>query len=682
MADVRAILTDPNYTNANAATKRAIFDKHVASDPAYSQANSATQAAIRKKFGVEMPTASTEEIPSRTTMQYLGETAGNIIPSGAAMIGGMYEAVTHPVETAKGLGLAAYGGARNLAEYALPTETFNIIKSVENPDVAKQAVDVANAIGGIYKNRYGSVNQLLDTIRTDPVGAAADLSAVLSLGAGTATKLPVVSGALRTAARVTDPIAERAGRTGGGAARLGAAGINRLATSAETRFIANELAAGRGQELAQAAREAPRYPGVTPTFAEATTEIPVPRVQAFGREAAEKQDVAAETQLRAKQSKMLEDLKTISKTPKERADMETAREAAAKSDYGKAFGKTVVDDDTLRKLFQTPAMRLAVDRAAKVAAERGEKFSLGTSKPQQVLTDPFTGEKTTIPATNAEFLVDNLHRVKTSLDAILENPKDYGIGADEARAIKDTRSKFIGWLENKVPEYRTARQNYAKASKEIARADWGDFAIQKLTSSMSEDAPLRARNFTNAIRESLGPNAPASLRRAIGGGSRYSDLTQLLTADEMKIVDDVVSQLGREEIASGMAQRGAGAAPKLEDLSKTEKIQVFNQMWTLAQAAYGRIAGRLSEAKKTKLALAMLNADTMADLMERAAKKQGRVERFATKPIRAAGSAAQTTIAGPVGTAGGRLETEANRNAFLTDALGRSYDIQGNMLAR
>jgi len=624
----------------------------------------------------------TAAAPERTVMGYLGETAGNIIPSGAAMIGGMYEAVTNPVETAKGLGLAAYGGARNLAEATLPEGAFDVIKSVENPEVAKQAVDVANAIGGIYKQRYGSVNQLLDTIRTDPVGAAADLSLVFSGGAAATTKLPVVSNALRTAARVADPIAEAAGRTVGAAARLGAAGINRMTTSAETRYVANELAAGRGQELATAAREAPRYPGVTPTFAEATTEVPVPRIQAFGREAAEKQDVAAEVGRRAKQTKILEDLKTISKTPQERAALEKARDVKAKEDYGKAFSQTVVDDAALRSLFNRPAMQRAVDVATKVAAERNEPFALGVSKPQQVLTDPYTGEKTIIPATNAEYKVENLHRLKIALDDIVKKPQDYGIAAEEARAIGDTRKQFINWLETKVGEYKDARQNYAAASKEIARADWGDFAVQKLTSSMSEDAPLRARNFTNAIRESLGPNAPASLKRAIGGGSRYDDLTKLLTEDEMKIVNDVVGQLGREEMASGMAQRGAGAAPKLEDLSKTEKVQLFNQMWTLAQAAYSKVAGRLSEAKKTKLALAMLNADTMADLMEKAAKKQGRVERLATKPIRAVGRAAQTTIAGPVGTAGGRFETEANRNAFLTDALGRSYDAQGNRMSR
>jgi hypothetical protein len=324
-------------------------------------------------------------------------------------------------------------------------------------------------------------------------------------------------------------------------------------------------------------------------------------------------------------------------------------------------------------------MQRAVDIATKVAAERNEPFALGVSKPRQVITDPFTGAKTVIPATNAEFKVENLHRLKIALDDLVKKPQDYGIGAEEARAIGDTRKQFIAWLEGNVDEYKTARENYAKASKELARADWGAYAIDKLTSSMSPDAPLRERNFANAVRESLGPNAPASLKRAIGGGSRYQELTQLLTQDEMNIVNDIVAQLGREEVASGMATRGAEAAPDLEALSKTEKVQVFNQMWTLAQAAYSRIAGRLGEAKKAKIALAMLNADTMADLMAAAYKQQRRAEKV-TKPIRAAGTAARRVVQSPVGTAGARLQTEENRNAFLTDAYGRSYDAQGNRL--
>jgi hypothetical protein len=52
MADLASILTDPNYVNANEATKRAIFDKFSAQDTNFTSANAATQEAIRVKFGV------------------------------------------------------------------------------------------------------------------------------------------------------------------------------------------------------------------------------------------------------------------------------------------------------------------------------------------------------------------------------------------------------------------------------------------------------------------------------------------------------------------------------------------------------------------------------------------------------------------------------------------------------
>jgi hypothetical protein len=52
MADLSSILTDPNYVNANPATKQAIFDKFSANDTNFTGANPATQDAIRTKFGL------------------------------------------------------------------------------------------------------------------------------------------------------------------------------------------------------------------------------------------------------------------------------------------------------------------------------------------------------------------------------------------------------------------------------------------------------------------------------------------------------------------------------------------------------------------------------------------------------------------------------------------------------
>jgi hypothetical protein len=57
MADLSSILNDPNYVNANEATKAAIFDKFSALDKNFTGANPETQQAIRVKFGIVPATA-------------------------------------------------------------------------------------------------------------------------------------------------------------------------------------------------------------------------------------------------------------------------------------------------------------------------------------------------------------------------------------------------------------------------------------------------------------------------------------------------------------------------------------------------------------------------------------------------------------------------------------------------
>lgn len=52
MPSLAEIRNDPNYINANAETKLAIFDKYSANDADFTSANSETKAAIRQKFGL------------------------------------------------------------------------------------------------------------------------------------------------------------------------------------------------------------------------------------------------------------------------------------------------------------------------------------------------------------------------------------------------------------------------------------------------------------------------------------------------------------------------------------------------------------------------------------------------------------------------------------------------------
>ena len=66
MPSLLEILNDPNYVNANQATKEAIFNKYSATDSNYTDANDATKEAIRQRFGFGAPAAKPVEAPGDT----------------------------------------------------------------------------------------------------------------------------------------------------------------------------------------------------------------------------------------------------------------------------------------------------------------------------------------------------------------------------------------------------------------------------------------------------------------------------------------------------------------------------------------------------------------------------------------------------------------------------------------
>jgi len=83
MANLSSILNDPNYVNANAETKAAIFDKFSAQDKNFIGANPETQQAIRIKFGV-VP-APAPEVSMRDRIMGVIETP---LALGATLAGG------------------------------------------------------------------------------------------------------------------------------------------------------------------------------------------------------------------------------------------------------------------------------------------------------------------------------------------------------------------------------------------------------------------------------------------------------------------------------------------------------------------------------------------------------------------------------------------------------------------
>lgn len=134
----------------------------------------------------------------------------------------IFQAVTHPIDTLGAIGDAAAGGLRAGAKRVLPAGVFNAIDSVDRPETTSRISGTAEAIGGHISDRYGSEDGLKRTLATDPVGAAADVAAVLTGAGGLVSRAPGFAGSTgRAVSRVggaIDPISN-AGRAVAAAAR-------------------------------------------------------------------------------------------------------------------------------------------------------------------------------------------------------------------------------------------------------------------------------------------------------------------------------------------------------------------------------------------------------------------------------------------------------------------------------
>ena len=204
MADLSSILNDPNYVNANAATKAAIFDKFSAQDKNFTGANPETQQAIRLKFGLEVtPPTQTSFNPGEMLVNAPASLYKNTI-------GGLYEAVSNPLQTATGLMDIAAGGLQNLTPKPLRDiiNKANVGGPFLDPAAAERSQNVANLVGQDYARTYGTGEGFARTMEQDPFRVAGDVSMLLG-GAGAGAKaanLGKVGNALAQASAVTNPM--------------------------------------------------------------------------------------------------------------------------------------------------------------------------------------------------------------------------------------------------------------------------------------------------------------------------------------------------------------------------------------------------------------------------------------------------------------------------------------------
>lgn len=162
-------------------------------------------AQVPGRTFIDPGTVETPKAESITLGDTLKGAITNIPSSGLEYGKNIANAVIHPIETAKTLGKVTQGG---LAKGA---QTLGMIPTTE------ENIPLFDSVIDMFKERYGGVENLKKTLSEDPVGFAADFSALMAGGGALAAR----TGLKRTAniaskvSAATDPLIVAKGAVAG-----------------------------------------------------------------------------------------------------------------------------------------------------------------------------------------------------------------------------------------------------------------------------------------------------------------------------------------------------------------------------------------------------------------------------------------------------------------------------------
>jgi hypothetical protein len=436
--------------------------------------------------------------------------------------------------------------------------------------------------------------------------------------------------------------------------KLAAKGVGAVYNALDPKSAAYLTAAeGRGPEIVNALRgQTQIVPGSRPTAAQAAAPVGATRFSAMGDSAARTTPTPFYERAEAQKAAQLAAVQQVGKTPAELKAAEAARSATAKELYGISDNAMVVADNTFSSLLNRPSMDKVLARASDLAAEKGQPFQIGQNRPPQVVPSSIVDEagrpmgQTVIPGEVAKYPGSSLHAMKMAFDDLIKDPATFGIGSSEAKAIGRTRAQFLNWAESQAPSYRTARETFAAQSKPINQMEVGQFLEGKLKPALGEEtARLRAAGFAGALE-----NAPGTIKRATGE-SRFQSLSEVLTPEQLKIVDDVRADLARARQAENQAAAARGAGPDVtlmgtEVMGNVRAPNFINNVTTVANDLLRRMQGKLDQKLAIELAAEMLDPAAAAVALEKAMARQAKGQKLAD-PFQKTGKAASKALRTP-----------------------------------
>jgi hypothetical protein len=538
--------------------------------------------------------------------------------------GELVEAVENPARTLTGVLDLAAGTLR----MSIPKQARDFIDSLDNnPEAAQRATDVARAVGGDYKDKYGSYDAIKRTLAEQPVTAISDLSLLLSGGAGlgklgakaTAKVAPAVSAPLsqaasmlQTGARRTDPFSlisptiEFAGKVGG-------ATTNYLGRVANPKFAALvDAAEGRGQDIVNALRNYDQYvAGGMPTAGVAATPAGSTRYAALQAEVADRMTTAYRERDAANKAARERALSPIAQDEAAMAAAERARSGAS----------TPLYDAAKQGVANVSAVVSAIDDL--IAKNPGN--SVLVREMREIRKGLVADKKTGALRTDAGEVVSVIDDIKTRL------------AKEDTKFIRGKLRDVRELLTDAVPGYRTAQETFAQASKPINIMQVGQYLEGKLKPAVETAVGERAGAFSEAVR-----NAPGTIKRSTGE-SRFTQLTDVLTPQQAAIVEGIRKDLAREAEFTSQARAGAAGGKAIPAAELAKSPAFFSKLATIANTIIDRLQGKINEKAALELAAEMLDPRVAADVLEKALARKAKGEKLTDPFARGVKGAARMT---------------------------------------
>ena len=591
-----------------------------------------------------------EGMPAERTV---GEFLGNVGTSGAKVVGGLVQAVAHPIDTAKGVLDVGAGALQN----ALPKALVDFVNKSETPEAlaaGKKAIEVANAVGGEYKQKYGSIDALTNTLYTDPVGAIADLSLLftggggaLRAGANVAEKAGVsaaalnapkaVAGALQKGGAVIDPtrpvvygasLPFRLAAKGTGAVR------NMLAPK-EAALIA--AAEGKGQDIVNALRNYDdMVAGVRPTAGTVVAgQMPATKYAALQRDLSEQ-------------------------LPTPYYERNQANVAAR----GEAIGKIAQDEAALKA---AEAARTKVSKPLYEAADAGiaDVSKVATTLDDLISKNPGNRQLVRELKQIRNDLVDTatgeLRTDAKQVTSIIDGIK-MRLAKEDSKFIKGQLRDVREMLVDSVPGYRTAQEAFAEASKPVNIMQVGQYLEGKLKPAMETSIGERPGVFSAAVKE-----APTTIKRSTGQ-SRFDKLDQILEPEQVKIVEDIRKDLAREAEFAKQATEG-GKSGRTFPAAPASLPNFMSRVTAVANVILTRLQGKINQKLAIEMATEMLDPKAAAAAMERALAREAKGQKLAD-PFKKTGAAVYAGARSPLTLGGVQINNalvQGNQNNLRND---------------